>query len=159
MGDCYICTDQTDEQSPCQCKAYVHKECLDTWTEKSGFVRCSICKSRLEGLKIEYLDDDDDEMVRENKNITKGIKILFWFICGFLGKTILALIFEPSILYIAEYWSPFDIVFMVSASVLYLFFEMSFNSCLYLRRVYYNQYENFEDIDSIDGDDSDGDIV
>lgn len=157
MGDCYICTDQTDEQSPCQCKAYVHKECLDTWTEKSGFVRCSICKSRLEGLKIEYLDDD--EMVRENKSITKGIKILFWFICGFLGKTILALIFEPSIMYIAEYWSPFDIVFMASASVLYLLSKMTFNSCLYLRRVYCNQYENVEDIDSIDGNDSDGDIV
>ena len=42
---------------------------------------------------------------------------------------------------------------------LYLIFEISFNSCLYLRTVYYNQYENFEDIDSIDGDDSDGDIV
>ena len=167
MNECYICTSITDEMSPCECKAHVHKKCLQTWIEKSGYTKCSICKTELEGMVIirpEYSEEEENNDERQlrlqrfNKNVTNGIKIFYWFICGFLGKTILALMFRPSIMYIPEYWSPFDIVFILSASILYLFFKTSFTSFLYLRTTVNNQYEDiFSDDD--DDDDSDGDIV
>ena len=31
MNECYICTSITDEMSPCECKAHVHKKCLQTF--------------------------------------------------------------------------------------------------------------------------------
>lgn len=162
MNECYICTDVTDEMSPCECKAYVHKECLQTWSEKSGYTKCSICKKTLEGISISRSDSSEEiqyEIRRVDKNVKNAIKILSWVICGFLGKTILALIYAPKIMYIPEYWSPFDIVFIISASLLYLFFKTSFDSFLYLRTSFNNQYENVEDIISDDDDDSDGEIV
>ena len=40
LVDCYVCLEPTNERSPCECQAYVHRKCL-RGMEKSF---CTICK-------------------------------------------------------------------------------------------------------------------
>ena len=51
--ECYICTEPTEEKSPCVCGAHVHMKCLVEWIEKNDNKRytCSICHSELEGIR------------------------------------------------------------------------------------------------------------
>ena len=51
--ECYICTEPTEEKSPCVCGAHVHMKCLVEWIEKNDNKRytCSICHSDLEGIR------------------------------------------------------------------------------------------------------------
>ena len=44
-NECYICLQQCKTESPCLCKSYVHKECLETFLAKSHNELCTICKS------------------------------------------------------------------------------------------------------------------
>jgi E3 ubiquitin-protein ligase DOA10 len=54
MATCYICFEPCEEQSKCECEAYVHQICLDEWMAKSGDRQCSICK----GVFYEEIEEE-----------------------------------------------------------------------------------------------------
>ena len=47
MEQCYICLDETEEQSPCECKAPLCRKCLLEYVEEYGNKECSICKTEI----------------------------------------------------------------------------------------------------------------
>jgi len=158
--ECYICTDITTEISPCVCKTPVHETCLNQWIEKSKSTTCSICKTKLIGFQQHIHENEYIEInnaVHQN-NIRIMIHVLLWFICGYVGKAILALIINPSFLLISSYWSPLDIVFFVLATFLYIIMKHILITFKYLRSVRNIQYDEFEDNSDSDID-NEGDIV
>ena len=44
MGECYVCLEETDEESPCKCSAPLHKACFDEMQMHRRRSTCSICK-------------------------------------------------------------------------------------------------------------------
>ena len=75
---------------------------------------------------------------------------------GYIGKFIFAMFFNPSWLAVDDYWSPFDLIFVVCAFVVSSFFTtvalIVLKILTYISRTDSNQYEEFNDSDS----DSDG---
>jgi len=45
---CYICLEECDGVSPCECKAPVHHKCLWQYRRKSGTNKCTICQGEFQ---------------------------------------------------------------------------------------------------------------
>ena len=45
---CYICLEECDGVSPCECKAPVHHKCLCQYRRKSGTNKCTICQGEFQ---------------------------------------------------------------------------------------------------------------
>ena len=160
--ECYICTDPTEERSPCQCKAPVHLKCLLQWVKKNDNmgVNCSICHTPLEGIEPPRRPVETSIHVPSVRPFTikcwSLTRFLFVIMCGYIGKFIFAMFFNPSWLAVDDYWSPFDLIFVVCAFVVSSFFTtvalIVLKILTYISRTDSNQYEEFNDSDS----DSDG---
>ena len=160
--ECYICTDPTEERSPCQCKAPVHMKCLLQWVKKNDNmgINCSICHTQLEGIELPERPVEPIVHVpifrRSTLRCWSLTRLLFFLMCGYIGKFIFAMVFEPKWLGVDDYWTPFDLIFVVCAFVLFTFFVTMGAFALkihsYISRTDSNQYEEFIDSDS----DSDG---
>ena len=48
---CYICLEDCESESPCQCKAKVHIKCLMEYSIATKTSECSICKQRMEQIE------------------------------------------------------------------------------------------------------------
>lgn len=48
---CYICLEECNTESPCQCRAKVHIKCLMDYTIATQTTECSICKQNMEQLE------------------------------------------------------------------------------------------------------------
>lgn len=157
-NECYICTEQTYEVSPCQCKIPVHSECLQTWTEKSDSVSCSICKTPLMGY--ERVIESPPPPLRRKRCSIRCLNVLLWIICGIIGKMSLALMFDVRYLIMPGFWNPFGISFFIIASSLYIIIVLSIKSFMYIRKECIQQDEqNHTVVDDDSDSDSDGDIV
>ena len=160
--ECYICTDLTEERSPCQCKAPVHLKCLLQWVKKNDNmgITCSICHTQLEGIELPKRPVEPSVHVPSVRPFTikcwSLTRFLFVMMCGYIGKFIFAMIFEPQWLAVDDYWTPFDLIFVVCAFVVSTFFitvvAVTLKILAYISRTDSNQYEEFRDSDS----DSDG---
>ena len=89
MGECYICTLETDELSKCKCKnMYLHLECQLKILDSRDDIKCSICLE-------EYINIDI--IIVEKKTISdKGKLLLSIIIAELVG--IGTVIFESCIL-------------------------------------------------------------
>jgi len=45
---CYICLEECETTSPCECEAPVHHKCLWQFNRKSGAEKCTICRGEFE---------------------------------------------------------------------------------------------------------------
>lgn len=45
--ECYICFEPCKTKSPCECKTYVHRKCLDTFLSHTDHSNCTICRRPL----------------------------------------------------------------------------------------------------------------
>lgn len=45
---CYICLEECQQVSPCECQATVHQKCIRTYRLKSAKTHCTICQSPLQ---------------------------------------------------------------------------------------------------------------
>ena len=41
--ECYICMEQCENKSPCNCERFVHEKCLVNWCQRSENDRCMVC--------------------------------------------------------------------------------------------------------------------
>ena len=161
--ECYICTDPTEERSPCQCKAPVHLKCLLQWVKKNDNmgINCSICHTQLEGIEppkrsVEHSVHVPRFPSSHTIRCWSLSRLLFVMTCGYIGKFIFAMLFEPHWLTVDDYWTPFDLIFVVCAFAVSTFFiaivACTLRILAYISRTDSNQYEEFNDSDS----DSDG---
>ena len=44
MDECYVCLEETNEKSPCDCAAPIHKTCFMEMQAHHPCSKCSICK-------------------------------------------------------------------------------------------------------------------
>ena len=80
---CYICLENTNNQSDCKCESYVCKKCLKK--EKSYRTECSICKKEFE-TNINTIDKNQYPCI--TKIIECGMIIFYVKIQYFLVKHI-----------------------------------------------------------------------
>lgn len=95
---CYVCLEECDEKSPCECGALVHVACLKKVKKKN----CTICKTPLNRLTLETNDVEveDDAEVEDNIDIyverCVAFAVFIIFVCylvaGWVGKCFLLLI-------------------------------------------------------------------
>jgi len=174
QNECYICTDPTEEKSPCECAHPVHMKCLLQWVKKNNNmgVTCSICHTTLEGIEPPQRKEETPSLPlidspRPFRCLVRTwrmsyLNLLFFFGCGYIGKFIFAALYEPTWLNIDDYWTPFDLIFLVCALSV-SFFIVGWLKCLlkihaYISRNDSNNYEEFRDSDS-DSDDTELSIV
>ncbi len=154
--ECYICTDITDELSPCNCKMPVHAMCLNRWVQENRDTTCSICKSTLENIFLNSRIEIPTESVNTQR------KSVCLFLLGWLiYKILLALCIDYTLMGDSAYWNPLDvtgcIIALVFGSIMDHFCIMC-RPCHYLRYRHSVYYE-FNNNTSDNGDDQSGDIV
>ena len=170
-NDCYICTDPTDDHSPCECKIPVHISCLLEWIEKNDNNRlvCSVCNKPFKGIEL----PEKKTAVTCNVNTShrysyRGaeaqciliiifvLRMCYWLLMGYLGKYIIAVSIEPGLIHDPEYWTPLDFVFFCCGTcgcfITLFFLRLSLKLKKYLSRSQSNYYEEFSGSDS-DNDD------
>ena len=57
--DCYVCLEECDHKSPCECQTHVHEECLHE-VKQYHKKRCTICRSKYTDTSSEDSDTDTD---------------------------------------------------------------------------------------------------
>lgn len=50
LNQCYICFEDCDKKSTCDCNVFVHNQCLKKYIEKSNNLNCSICKKEYKNI-------------------------------------------------------------------------------------------------------------
>lgn len=153
-SECYICTDLTDEISPCKCKAVVHKKCLERFVNETESPFCTICKHDLEGYYIEETFEFDEVDLK----LFAVLKCIAWLVCGYFGKLYFALCFNIRLMRDPFFWSPFTLDFLIFASTMYLFIEHIIKCIQYLRCCDLLQYELFQNDSDDDLTDDEDDI-
>lgn len=56
--DCYVCLEECDHKSPCQCQTHVHEKCLNE-VKQYHKKRCTICRGKYTDTSSE--DSEDSE--------------------------------------------------------------------------------------------------
>jgi len=177
INDCYICTDPTDDHSPCQCKIPVHMHCLLEWIEKNDNNRliCSVCNKPFKGIELPEKKTAVTCSVNTSHRYNTGgaeaqcfliimfiLRICYYLAMGYLGKYIIAVSVEPGLIHDPDYWSPFDFVFFLCATcgcLLTLFMiNLRLKLKTYLSRRHPDYYEEFSGSDS-DNDDFNDSVV
>ena len=50
LNQCYICFEDCNKKSTCDCNVFLHNECLKKYIEKSNNLNCSICKKEYKNI-------------------------------------------------------------------------------------------------------------
>lgn len=58
--DCYVCLEECDHKSPCQCRTSVHEKCLHD-VKQYHKKKCTICRSKYTDTSSEDSEDEDSE--------------------------------------------------------------------------------------------------
>lgn len=146
--ECYICTEETSEKSPCKCQAIVHEECLKKFIEESKKAECSICRQPLDQYS-------DLEIQTQNRNVFEKVrKFVTFLMCGYIGRSILALAISPHDPTDYYFWLPIEIDFFLLAAIVYMGCFSILKAITYLSCCYINNYDSFDDtgIDDYDGE-------
>ena len=100
---CYVCLEECNEKSPCECKHIVHEECLHKTCKSQHIIHCTICKSNIDGYvfrnetnignngyniidsdsdgsSTDYDSDDNNSYYLEVSKCKYFIFYLFWWI-------------------------------------------------------------------------------
>lgn len=72
MNKCYICLEETEFKSPCNCQLYLCKECFKKLLKKKN-EQCTICRSNYENKNILCLKNI--ELKRRNSPLSKSLII------------------------------------------------------------------------------------
>jgi hypothetical protein len=115
---CYVCLEECNEKSPCECEHIVHDKCLHQTCKTQSIIHCTICKSHLGGYSfknsssknsdyniIESNDSDSDSDSNDSVDLNNSYYIeiskwkyyIFYFIWWIFLSTILSGIWAPMI--------------------------------------------------------------
>ena len=97
MSDCYVCLEECDHKSPCDCGQPVHKECLHDVRKYN--IMCTICKRTYWDTEdTEDTEDTDSVEVKVgNRSICCLILLLpfIYVLSGLAGQIIMGLMGLP----------------------------------------------------------------
>lgn len=93
---CYICLEECDSKSPCECKMHVHPDCLSESHYHMPRNNCSICKSPIKVKAWHIIPPSHMRAIfrREDSPRTKtcifavGYFVILYLIFGWIGKGI-----------------------------------------------------------------------
>jgi len=158
MAECYICTDNTDELSPCDCKMPVHTKCLNRWVQENRNTECSICKSNLKGI---FLNDRIEVQANTHALNTHRSSIGLFLVGWLIYKILVALCVDYTLMGVTAYWNPLDVTGWIIALVFGSILDHLCQSCPchYLRCRHSAYYEFNDNTSDSDDDDQSGDIV
>lgn len=116
---CYVCMEECNEKSPCECGAHVHQECLENIKKQD----CTICKKELD-IYIECEDPDPCEDPCDPCEDESACVIVIFVTCifvfyvlsGWIGKSLL-LMFQPVDNFLA-FWTAEHIVCSFSVMII-----------------------------------------
>ena len=88
---CYVCMEECNEKSPCECGTHVHQECLENIKKQD----CTICKKELD-IYIECEDPDPCEDPCDPCEDESACVIVIFVMCifvfyvlsGWIGKSL-----------------------------------------------------------------------
>ena len=59
--DCYVCLEECDHKSPCQCRSSVHEKCLHE-VKQYHKKKCTICRSKYTDTSSEDSEDSENSV-------------------------------------------------------------------------------------------------
>jgi hypothetical protein len=89
---CYICLEECEEKSPCQCAAHVHMECLNKSVEINTNYKCTICQKEFTMDFNEYNNESTTLTHCIMTAYTFMFLLLLYILTGWFGKCFLMLI-------------------------------------------------------------------
>jgi hypothetical protein len=90
-GECFICMEECNTQTKCQCNLYVHEKCLEEFKEKDGRDTCSVCKQKYPSPKCTYPCKKTLKIIMIYFKIIIAVT-MFYLISGLLGEFIFSAI-------------------------------------------------------------------
>ena len=99
---CYVCLEECEHRSPCNCAHPVHEKCLEEVKADVSSTRCTICRCKFEGVS-----DTVEREPSENKVPSKCCRFVqgfavFWIVyllSGIGGQLVLAIMGSPGVLF------------------------------------------------------------
>jgi len=92
---CYVCLEECDTRSPCECKMPVHERCLSEAHYVSQRKNCSICQSAIQVKNVHFFPIPPNVYRREPENQTANhiiavacYLIFIYLVLGWIGKLI-----------------------------------------------------------------------
>lgn len=84
---CYICLEECQSLSPCECQAPVHKKCIYAYRLKSAKTHCTICQSPLQLTRWQKCTEMSCKIVIYAITLILGLLcgLLYYVACGFIG--------------------------------------------------------------------------
>ena len=92
MKRCYICFEDTEYQSECECNSYICKNCLEKEIEyRKG--QCSICRSKIINKDFISLEIKNDNTQNNNQNNTWCNNLQYMILCSIFLSVYITIIF------------------------------------------------------------------
>ena len=101
-SECYICQETCEEKSPCECKAYVHAKCLEQFCSVSNKHNCTICQTPFDQEHPHQLKENNVQLPLLTRII---IGLLFYFVMGVLGHTLVQMYSGTEIKFEYAFWT------------------------------------------------------
>lgn len=92
VGDCYICLEECDHKSPCDCGHPVHEKCLEDARKYKNM--CTICQDKFSDNSSEDSEDSDPWNPRTSW-LYCCLSPLIYVLSGFAGQMLIGLIGIP----------------------------------------------------------------
>ena len=84
---CYICLEECQSLSPCECRAPVHQKCIRKYRLKSAKTHCTICQSPLQLTRWQKCAKMSCKMIIYIITLLLGLLcgLISYVACGFIG--------------------------------------------------------------------------
>jgi len=94
QSTCYVCLEECDSKSPCECKMHVHPECLSESHYYLPRNDCSICKSPIKVKPFHFIPPPIMQPIRRREDSLRTKTYIFavcyfvilYIILGWVGK-------------------------------------------------------------------------
>jgi len=99
--NCYVCLEECEHRSPCNCSHAVHVKCLEEVKADVSSTRCTICRCNFDGVLEEPDPETESKAPSKCCRFVQGF-VVFWFVylvSGVGGQLLLAIVGRPGILF------------------------------------------------------------
>lgn len=93
VGDCYICLEECDHKSPCNCGHPVHEKCLKDARKYKNM--CTICHDKFSDTSSEGSEESEPACTPCKPCVWCCLSPLIYFLSGVLGQMFIGLVGLP----------------------------------------------------------------
>ena len=122
IPECYVCLQECEEKSPCQCEIPVHPQCLQQINKEF----CTICKNPLSGTFYITIEEMEEEPMPEQK---KCRSVCARGLCKYISLGIVSMIIT-----FTSYGFYFNWVTLLVCTLVYIFLIVIVNTNMGIRR-------------------------